>query len=67
MFKIDIISAENGTLAKSKIYRTQSSLDTWLPKMAEKYCSIGNNIIVFEHLTSGWVSIPDLYKESTRT
>jgi len=64
MFKIEIRSASNGTLTKQKIYQSEKSLNIWLPKMANKFCNIGNNITVFKYLDSGWESIPELFEES---
>jgi hypothetical protein len=66
LYKIEIRSAEDGTLTKRKTYQSLDSLETWLPKMEARYCPIGNTITVFEYLHSGWSSIPHLFKESTR-
>jgi hypothetical protein len=66
MFKIEIRSSKNGSLTKSKIYQTEKSLDIWLPKMTKRWCSLGNNITVFKYIDNYWVSIPELFKESTR-
>jgi hypothetical protein len=66
MFKIEIRSSKNSSLTKSKIYQTEKSLDIWLSKMAKRWCSLGNGIVVSRYVECGWISIPELYKESTR-
>ncbi len=67
MYKIEIRSSVNGTLTKRKTYQSIEALNIWLPKMATKFCPLGNTITVYESLTGGWSSIPHLFKESART
>jgi len=66
MYKIEIRSSENGTITKTKFYQTEKSLNTWLPKMEKRWCALGNNIVTFKRIDNGWVSIPELFKQSTR-
>jgi len=52
MFQVEIKSAQNNKIVKTKYYQTDKSLNVWLPKLISKYGK-HNNIIVFDIVTGG--------------